>query len=336
MLAVPGTAYAAPGRPAPKPDDHETRRLADVQRQVEDLYRKAEAATDAYNLASERLSRQEKVVGKIVDAAGKTQTELAALKERAGAMARAQYRGGGMPPELRLLLGDGGPERFLDDLALARKGQQATRGLLDRLSRTKTTLDRYAKSATREWQRLDQSRGRKAAARKDIEQRLKRAKELESKLKAEERERLRKLEEEKERQAQARWLGSGVLKDLGAKASEAGRRAVEFATGQIGKDYVWGAEGPRTYDCSGLTLRAWQAAGITIPRTSQEQWRQLPKVPVSDVRPGDLIIYFSDASHVGMYVGDGRIVHAPRPGRQVTLAGAGSMQILGAVRPDAR
>ncbi|MGO4429614.1 C40 family peptidase, partial [Streptomyces sp. MCAF7] len=103
---------------------------------------------------------------------------------------------------------------------------------------------------------------------------------------------------------------------------------------QLGKDYVWGAEGPDTYDCSGLTQQAWAAGGRSIPRTSQEQWRQLQKVSVERMRPGDLIIYFKDASHVGMYVGDGAIIHAPRPGRQVTVAGAGSMPILGVVRPD--
>lgn len=75
------------------------------------------------------------------------------------------------------------------------------------------------------------------------------------------------------------------------------------------------------------------AAGRSIPRTSQEQWRLLPHVAVKDMRPGDLIVYFKDASHIGMYVGDGTIVHAPRPGRNVTLAGAGSMAILGVVRP---
>ncbi len=103
---------------------------------------------------------------------------------------------------------------------------------------------------------------------------------------------------------------------------------------QIGKDYEWGAEGPDTFDCSGLMLRAWEAAGERIPRTSQEQWRLLPRVEITDMRPGDLIVYKKDAGHVGMYVGDGMMVHAPRTGRQITLAGAGSLPILGVVRPD--
>ncbi|PWS48467.1 glycoside hydrolase, partial [Streptomyces sp. ZEA17I] len=121
---------------------------------------------------------------------------------------------------------------------------------------------------------------------------------------------------------------------VSGEATAAGRAAVAFASAQIGKPYVWGATGPGSYDCSGLTSQAWAAAGRPIPRTSQEQWRLLPRIDIRDMRPGDLIIYHADASHVGMYVGDGAIVHSPRPGRHVTLAGAGSMKILGVVRPD--
>lgn len=111
--------------------------------------------------------------------------------------------------------------------------------------------------------------------------------------------------------------------------------AIRHALAQLGKPYQWGGAGPDTYDCSGLTSEAWAAAGLTIPRTSQEQWRQLKHIDIQDMRPGDLIIYNADASHVAMYLGNGSIVHAPRPNRKVTIAGAGTMQILGVVRPDA-
>ncbi|GDY75838.1 hypothetical protein SAV31267_053230 [Streptomyces avermitilis] len=96
-----------------------------------------------------------------------------------------------------------------------------------------------------------------------------------------------------------------------------------------------GGRGPEDVRLLGLTSQAWAAAGNGIPRTSQEQWKQLRHIDVKDMRPGDLVIYFDDASHVGMYVGDGAIVHAPRPGRTVTITGAGTMPILGVVRPDA-
>ncbi|TGA98256.1 glycoside hydrolase [Streptomyces palmae] len=329
MLSVPDRALAAPDKPEPR----STKRLEEVHQQVESLYRQAEAATDAYNLARGKQLAQQKTIVRIARDVARTKKEMAALKRQVGAMAAAQYRGGSVPAEWKLVLSDD-PQDLMRGIDLARKGQQAARGVIGRLAQTQATLDRYADSASQEWVRLDASRSRKAAAQKLIKAKLAKAKKLESKLKKDEQERLRKLEERKARLAQEKWVGSGILDDIDGKASSAGKRAVEFATAQIGKDYVWGAEGPDTFDCSGLTLKAWAAAGRPIPRTSQEQWRQLPRVAVEDMRPGDLIIYFKDATHVGMYVGKGTIVHAPRPGRQVTLAGAGSMPILGVVRPD--
>jgi len=203
------------------------------------------------------------------------------------------------------------------------------------MTRTQKELRQYADRAADRLAQLEATRKAKDAARKRIKERIEQAEKLQATLEKKQRERLAELERQAARRAQTAWLDTGVLKDVRGKASEAGQQAVKFATAQIGKPYEWGAEGPRTYDCSGLTSQAWAAAGRPIPRTSQEQWKRLPHVAVQDMRPGDLIIYFDDASHVALYVGGGTIVHAPRPGRTVTLAGAGEMPILGVVRPDA-
>ena len=93
-------------------------------------------------------------------------------------------------------------------------------------------------------------------------------------------------------------------------------KAVAFAYAQLGKPYVWGATGPDSYDCSGLMYAAWQSAGITLPRTTTEEWAGLPHIPLSDVQPGDLILYNGE-SHVAMYVGDGYIIDAPHSGAVV-------------------
>ncbi|ADG75034.1 NLP/P60 protein [Cellulomonas flavigena DSM 20109] len=91
-----------------------------------------------------------------------------------------------------------------------------------------------------------------------------------------------------------------------------GEVAVAFATQQIGKPYVWGATGPNAYDCSGLTLKAWAAAGVAIPRTSAGQYAGLPRVPRSQARPGDIVAWASGGqiSHVAIYVGDNKIIEA--------------------------
>ncbi|MCF3176558.1 C40 family peptidase [Streptomyces sioyaensis] len=335
-----GTATAAtvddPKNPSADPAktaDADARHLDDVRKKIDALYRKAEQATDAYNAATEQVDVQQKQIVQLARTIDTTQHKLAALKRQAGALASAQYRGGGLPAEAKLVL-NADPERFLDNATLARKGQLAAKRVMSQLAHLKGDLQRYSASATDRWEKLEANRKKKESAQRDIKKQIDAAKELESRLAAKEKDRLKKLEDEQAFKQQQKWLDSGVLDDISNKASAEGKKAISYATAQIGKDYVWGAEGPDTFDCSGLTLRSWQAAGRTIPRTSQEQWRQLPRVDLKDMRPGDLIIYFSDASHVGMYLGDGAIVHAPRPGRQVTITGAGSMPILGVVRPD--
>jgi peptidoglycan DL-endopeptidase CwlO len=93
-------------------------------------------------------------------------------------------------------------------------------------------------------------------------------------------------------------------------------QAVQFAYDQLGKPYVYGATGPDSYDCSGLVQAAWAAAGVSIPRTTYEQWAALPHVPLSDLQPGDLI-YYNGESHVSIYVGNGYIIDAPHTGATV-------------------
>ena len=121
----------------------------------------------------------------------------------------------------------------------------------------------------------------------------------------------------------------------GPTATQA-EKAVAFAYAQIGKPYVWGATGPSSYDCSGLVQAAWAAAGVSIPRTTYEQWAALPSVPMSDLQPGDLIMYNGE-SHVAIYVGNDYIIDAPHTGAVVekisesTSWYAGSAD--GAVRP---
>lgn len=332
VLASPVQAFAAPT--PPESADGGGKSLEQVRAEIDELYLEAGAATDAYNLAEEKAKKQSGELVELAQSIVEGQAKITALKNRAGAQAREEYRNAGLPPGARLML-SGDPQLFLDGISRTRQGQQASKGLLAELTRTQQDLETYTKDASTNWTKLEAGRVKQAKAKKKINAQIAAAKKLESRLAKEERARLLEMEREAARQAQSSWLDSGALKEINRDASPLGKKAVAFATAQIGKPYVWGAEGPKSYDCSGLTSQAWAAAGRPIPRTSQEQWRLLPHIAIQDMRPGDLIIYHADATHVGMYVGNGQIVHAPRPGRDVTLAGAGSMQILGVVRPDA-
>ncbi|MYT23210.1 glycoside hydrolase [Streptomyces sp. SID7760] len=331
LLAVSAMTGVAQAAPAPAPG---AKSLEQVRQEIDELYRQAGTATDAYNLAESEAKAQSAKIVEIAKQVVAGQDRITALKNRAGAAARAQYRSGGMPAGARLAL-SGTPSQFLDGADRIRQGEKATTDLLSEMNRTQSDLQQYAKDASAQWEKLEANRIKQENAKKQIEEKIKSAETLESKLEAEEKARLIQLEQEAQYKAQTAWLSTGVLKEISSSASESGKKAVQYATAQMGKPYVWGAEGPDSFDCSGLTSQAWRAAGRVIPRTSQEQLRLLPKVAIKDMRPGDLIIYFDDASHVGMYVGDGAMIHAPRPGRNVTLAGAGSMPIKAVVRPDA-
>ncbi|GHB67471.1 glycoside hydrolase [Streptomyces xanthochromogenes] len=332
-LAAPGTAFADPAPTPSTTTQGAPKTLDEVSKEIDGLYRQAAVATDAYNLAEEKTKQQSAQIVQLAQEIVKGQEKIKRLKDQAGATARMQYRNGGLPPGAQMML-SGDPEAFLDGADSLRQGQQAAQGLLAELDRTQADLAAYSADATAQWKNLEANRVKKEAAKKDITEKIAAAEKLQSQLKEQERERLAELERKKEFDSQTAWLSTGVLKDINSSASEQGKKAVKFATDQIGKKYIWGAAGPDTFDCSGLTSQAWLAAGHPIPRTSQEQWAQLPHVAIKDMRPGDLVIYFADATHVGMYIGDGAIVHSPRPGRTVTITGAGSMPILGVVRPD--
>ncbi|MDX3763964.1 NlpC/P60 family protein [Streptomyces sp. AK02-04a] len=341
VVAASGTAFTSPGpAPAAPPSTtaspllpHETD-LEAVHEKLDKLYHGAAVATDAYNASEEAAKKQSARIVELSKQIVKAHQRLAGLKDRAGAAARAQYRTGGLPAAAQLLLSDD-PQQFLDGAGAMVQRQRATKRMISEITRTQKDLRHYAADASTQWQILEADRKAKAAAKKRIQQQIDEAQKLESRLEKKQKERLAKLEQEAARRAQTIWLDTGIVKGISGKASALGKMAVEFATAQLGRPYVWGAEGPDSFDCSGLTSQAWAAAGHPIPRTSQEQWKQLKHVDVKDMRPGDLIIYFDDATHVAMYVGHGAIIHAPRPGRTVTVAGAGTMPILGVVRPDA-
>lgn len=108
---------------------------------------------------------------------------------------------------------------------------------------------------------------------------------------------------------------------------------VAFAFKQLGKPYRWGAAGPRSYDCSGLTLSAWRTAGVGLPHNAASQYASTARVDRNRLRPGDLVFFYSPISHVGVYIGGGRMIHAPEFGERVRVASIDSLPIHGFGRP---
>jgi peptidoglycan DL-endopeptidase CwlO len=340
LLPVPG--YAAPNDPGPG----DSTSIEDIRAELDGLYREAEQATEAYNAADEKAGRQQKQLTSLREDLARTEDRVNDLHDLAGAAARTQYRGGDLAATgLQLLLGDH-PDQALNEASQARQAMRNLVNVAEAQQTARAELSRRTDAAAKELRKLESSRADQAEAKKKIEGKITEAEGIEAGLEAAQTRALAQLEKQEAKEAEASWTGSGTDSGAGGGSSSTGgsggggtpavgaaASAVDFAMAQIGKPYVWGATGPSSYDCSGLTSAAWAAAGHPIPRTSQAQWQGLTRVTLASAQPGDLIIYYSDATHVGMYIGGGQMVHAPRPGRTVTTAPVNSMPVLGVVRP---
>ncbi|GAB3157768.1 NlpC/P60 family protein [Micromonospora sonneratiae] len=118
-----------------------------------------------------------------------------------------------------------------------------------------------------------------------------------------------------------------------ALASAAGAKVVRFAYAQLGKNYRWAGSGPDGYDCSGLTSAAWATVGVKLPHNAAQQWRTVNRIKRTELRPGDLVFYYRDIGHVAIYVGAGKVIHAPRPGKRIRIDETDFQPIHGYGRP---
>ncbi|MGW6973160.1 NlpC/P60 family protein [Streptomyces sp. NPDC054952] len=307
---------------------------------LQGLYQKAEQAAEAYNSTEVALKARQDDERRSTIEFSKARAALLTERAIAGRLAREQYQGSraGVPSYVRmLLLGDF--QNAADQRRLAAREGARTAGVLARLERGEQRAGALAGAARKA---LDAQRALTAEQKKqrdEVTGRLKEVERLLASLSAEQLAQLDGREAADTAEAQRELVDSGRLGTPGAVSARtptaAGGEALTYAAAQIGKPYVWGAEGPGSFDCSGLTSRAWEHAGRAIPRTSQDQWARLPRVPLDRLRPGDLVVYFPTATHVALYIGDGKVIQAPRPGTTVKVSPIAANPVLGAVRPDA-
>lgn len=307
--------------------------LAEVEDRVDTLHRQAEEATERYNAATERAETARKELDRLRDEAARRTDELNDTRGLLGAHATAQYRAGGLPPSVQLAFSSD-TEGFLTRASvLDRSGDRQTRAVRA-VQQQVRDIEQLLAEAEEQTERLRDAEDTAREERQTVEARLAEAEELMDTLTARERERL--LREEGTGGGPAAgpgaYPGAGALPDVPAPGARASA-AVAFAYAQLGKPYGWGATGPHAYDCSGLTQAAWAAAGVSLPRTSQAQSGAGTPVSRDQLAPGDLVFYYPSVSHVGIYVGNGQIIHASRSGAPVRFAPVDSMPFAGAVRP---
>ncbi|MFJ1697682.1 NlpC/P60 family protein [Streptomyces sp. NPDC088252] len=330
---VPDPVRSGSSKPsAPAPTAGNTS-VAQLLTQLQKLYQQTEEATETYNGTAAELKKRTTEAKRLNASLAAARSALSDSHDQAGQLAREQYQGrSGFSSYLQLLLARD-PEHLLDQEHVLRRAAAERAATVKRLTGAEERAHDLATESRKVLDRQQVLAARQRKQRDDVRSRLRSVEAKLATLSAAQLAELSRLEQQGMAKAQGALVTSGALSST-RPPSEAGGAAVRYAIGQIGKPYVWGAEGPDSFDCSGLTSQAWAKAGRAIPRTSQEQWGQLPKVPLNALRPGDLVIYFPKATHVALYIGNGLVVQAPRPGSQVKVSPVASNPLLGAVRPD--
>ncbi|MFK0279240.1 NlpC/P60 family protein [Streptomyces sp. NPDC090499] len=298
---------------------------ADARAEVDRLYRQAEEATQAYDKADERAGSLRREVNDSQDRIARQQQRINTMREALGSLAGAQYRSGGIDPTVALLFSDD-PQDYLDRASLLDRVDARQAGQLRRLRTAMRELAQERTEAAGNLAELEKSRKAVASHKAVVERQLAKARRLLNTMPAADRVAFEHASRGDDRTALPDLSGAAVPDARAAAAIAAARSA-------LGKPYVWGASGPSGFDCSGLMQWSYSHAGIHLPRTSQEQRYAGHQVPLSQAQPGDLVVYRSDASHVGMYVGNGQVIHAPYPGAPVRYDPVGMMPVSSVTRP---
>ncbi|MER6347770.1 NlpC/P60 family protein [Streptomyces sp. NPDC001595] len=295
----------------------------DTRAEVDRLYAEAEKATEAYNKADERADSLRGQVSRAQDRIARQQERINDMRGALGSLAGAQYRSGGLDPSLALLFSED-PDDYLDKASVLDRISAHQAGRLTDLQSAMRELAQERAEAAEKLGELEKSRKAVASHKRSVERKLAKARRLLNSL------------PDAERAAYDRASRSGRqdMPDLGDAAPASGRAAAAVAAARsaLGKPYVWGAAGPAGFDCSGLMQWSYAQAGVALPRTSQGQRVAGRQVPLSQAQPGDLVTYRSDASHVGMYVGNGQVIHAPYPGAPVRYDPVGMMPVSAVTR----
>jgi len=325
LLALTGLvasgAIVSPAQAAPD--------LEQIRLQVMDLESQAESATERFNESRNEL----KDVRRQLDALkAKVKRERREMREILGAvddLARAAYTSGGLDTSLQVLLSED-PNEFLAQAAALDAVQRGQAAALRKTATARLRLAQSEAAVLDKEARAKDLRDRMKDAKGEADDRLAEAERILANLEEKERKRLAQLAREEREAARAAAAAAARQISSGGGSSSAGggftgsgraAKAVQYALAQVGDRYVAAASGPNSFDCSGLTMTAWRQAGISLPHYSRSQYSVTRRVPLSQAQPGDLVFYFGRGTHhVGMYIGNGKMVHAANPRTGVVVS----------------
>ncbi|MES6021458.1 NlpC/P60 family protein [Cutibacterium acnes] len=327
---------------APDPIDQAKFRLAQLDEQtskVQEDYTEAQAALDK---AQKDLDRSQRDL--------KTQSDkVATMRKALGRVALSDYQSGGGVSMTTQLVASGDSGQFLSKLATIQNATERTSVQFQDFQAEQARLKSMKSQAEADRATIESQRNQQAKLLADAKKKEQEAKQVVDRLTAQQRAELKRQQAAEAQAAaahavsrsagrptdqqsalgqpsssstQASQTGSQVpIPDPSHGVSSRAQSALNFALAQLGKPYIWGGTGPTGYDCSGLMMASWGKAGVSLPRTAAAQYAAGTPVSTSDLQPGDLVFFYPGITHVGMYIGDGKFIHAssPRTGIKVSV-----------------
>ncbi|MEU1407415.1 NlpC/P60 family protein [Streptomyces sp. NPDC005728] len=306
---------------------------AQVKAKVDKLYQEAETATETYNGAKEKAVTAQRRLNSLRDETARKQQKLNTDRDALGSLAATQYREGGIDPAWQLALSSD-PDRYLDKAEFAERAGERQAKAVAGVREQLREIEQLRGAARVELKSLRSRQAELRQQKKTITGKLAQARELLARLTSPQR---AEVTGDGATPGHASRSASDVraaLEQAGTVAASDSRAAaaVAYAYQKLGSPYVWGATGPNAFDCSGLAQAAYRSAGISLPRTTYAQINAGRRVSRSELQPGDLVFFYSGISHVGIYVGNGQMIHAPNPSAPVRLAPIDQMPFAGATR----
>ncbi|GAB3975212.1 C40 family peptidase [Actinoallomurus acanthiterrae] len=294
-LTVTVALMAAPAEAAPKPS------AAAAKKELEKLNGQVDKIVDQYNKAKTELDAAKKKLKALNSQAKSERRVYERLHARVAQIAADAYKTGSLDSTTATVLASKDPDAALNQMsAFTQLSNNRGQELAAFLASTQR-LRREQTEAQSAYQTVSQKASELKKRRATVEKAIAKQKSL-----------LRKAGES------ASPPGPGAGGTYNGPASGPARKAVEYAYAQIGKPYIWGGTGPKGYDCSGLTMMSWRAAGVNLPRVVPDQYAATRHVSKSDLQAGDLV-YFLGMGHEGMYVGGGKFIHATKTGDFIRL-----------------
>jgi len=310
LLAAALSMTMGPTLAAPSAD------LVRVRAEVERLQEDAAEAGENAQAAKIQLNRLKGQLASVQEEAAAQAKTLDAVRRSLATIAIARYKSTGLGEGIELLF-SADPTLYLSAAGALESVTRKQSLELKRYATAKQRLDATSLTVGDKLKLVQAAEARYRAQAAQVKSKLAEAEKVLSRLEKADRERILKLQamDEAERERYSREQAK-----LANTVSGRAGLALRYAVKQIGDNYVWGAAGPIRWDCSGLTMRAYEQAGVRLPHSSRAQYGYGRSVSRGSLLPGDLIFFGSPISHVGIYIGKGQMVHAPRPGARVQIA----------------